>query len=81
MHQFRSKLHTTKKRTKTISEYMLCVQSIADLLMALGDTISEHDQVDAILQGLLEEYNLFIMMVYGKTKAMDIYDVETLLIC
>lgn len=47
--------------------------------MAIVDPISECDKIDSILQGLPEEYNPFIMIVYGKTDPMDIYEVEGLM--
>lgn len=64
----------SKKGTKTVSEFVLRIRVIANSLMAIGDPISEHDLIDSILQGLLEEYNPFIMMVYIKFDPIDIYE-------
>lgn len=47
--------------------------------MIIGGPIYEYVHVDAILQGLPEEYDPLIMMAYGKTKPIDIYDVEVIL--
>ena len=79
VHQLRSELKTTKKGTRSISEYVLRIRAIADALLAIGDPISERDQIDSILQGLPEEYNPFVMMTYGKGELSSIYDVEALL--
>lgn len=59
--------------------YVFRIRAITDSLLAIGDSICERDQFDAILQGLPEEYNLFIMMIYGKSEPTNIYDVEALL--
>lgn len=47
-------------------------------LLDIGDHISERDQTNEILQGLPEEYNPFIMMIYGKLELTNIYYVEAL---
>ncbi|CAI8612920.1 unnamed protein product [Vicia faba] len=78
-HQLRYKLKTSKKGTRSISKYILRIRTIANSLLAIGDPISEWDQVNAILQGLPEEYNSFIMMVYRKCDLTDMYEVEALL--
>lgn len=68
-----------KKGTQSISEFVLHIRSIADSLLAISDPISERDQIYVILQGLLEEYNTFIMIEYNKTEPMDIYEVDGLI--
>lgn len=41
--QLRSELKTTKKGSRSISEYVLRIKCIADLLIASGESISEQD--------------------------------------
>lgn len=79
VHQLHLELKTSKKGNKTISEYVMRIRVIVDSLFAIGDPISERDQIDAISQGLPEEYNPFIMMIYRKGEPTYIYDVEALL--
>lgn len=79
VHQLRSELKTSKKFNMLISEYVLQIWAISYSLLAIGDPISKRDQINAILQGLTEEYNMFIMMIYGKGEPTDIYDIEALL--
>lgn len=55
------------------------IRAAVDFLLVIGDPISEKEQSDAMLQGLLKEYNPFIMMIYSKGDPTDIYDVEALL--
>ncbi|PNX79443.1 retrovirus-related Pol polyprotein from transposon TNT 1-94, partial [Trifolium pratense] len=46
----------------------------------VGDTVSEQEQVDAILEGLPEEFNSFVMMVYSRFESPTVEDVEALLL-
>lgn len=78
-HQLRSELKTSKKGTRSISEYVLRIRTIENSVLAIGFPIFKRDQVDVILQRILEEYNPFIMMVYSKDDLTDMYEVETLL--
>lgn len=48
-------------------------------LLAVGDSITKEDQVDSILQGLLEEYNPFVMDMYGCPTPHTMCDVKALL--
>lgn len=79
VHQLIVELKTIKKGNSTVSEYVLRIRAIVNSLLAIGDPIVERYHVDAILQGLPEEYNSFMMMMYGKVYHVDIYEVKTLL--
>jgi histone deacetylase 1/2 len=63
--QLRSELKNTKKFSKSVNEYLLRIKSIVNSLIAVGDFVSEQEQVDSILEGLPEEFNSFVMMVYS----------------
>lgn len=58
---------------------MLRIKAIANSLLAVGDSISEQDQIDSILDGLPEEYNPFVMQMYESTESPLLCDVEALL--
>lgn len=79
VHQLHAELKMIKKGTQSIFEFMLHIRSIVDSLLAIGDPISERDQINVILQGLPKDYIPFIMMAYNKTEPMDIYEVGGLL--
>lgn len=79
VHQLKYELKTSKKGSRSISEYVLIIRVIANSLLVIDDPISGRDEIDAILQGLSEDYNSFIMMIYGKGKPNDIYDIDSLL--
>ncbi|MCI52515.1 retrovirus-related pol polyprotein from transposon TNT 1-94, partial [Trifolium medium] len=49
-------------------------------LIAVGDVVSEQEQVDAILEGLPEDFNSFVMMVYSRFETPTVEDVEALLL-
>lgn len=78
--QLRSELKNTKKRTKTVGEYLLRIKAIVDSLVAIGDPISDQDHIDAILEGLSEEYSPFVMMIYSRIDPILIHDLEGLLV-
>jgi histone deacetylase 1/2 len=78
--QLRSELKTVKKGTKTITEFILRVRAVANTLISIGDSVSEQDQIDSILDGLPEEYNPFVMMMYGRSDSPSLFDVEGLLL-
>jgi histone deacetylase 1/2 len=49
-------------------------------LIAVGDNVSEQEQIDATLDGLPEEFNSFVMMFYSKTDEFAVEDLEALLL-
>ncbi|GAU30708.1 hypothetical protein TSUD_39320 [Trifolium subterraneum] len=77
--QLRSELKNTKKLARSVSEYLLRIKSIINSLIAMGESISEQEQIDAILDGLSEEFNSFVMMVYSRFDNPTVEDVEGLL--
>lgn len=58
-------LKSMKKGNKSLTEYVLSMQSIANSILAVGDSITEQDQIDSILDDLTEEYNSFDIQMYG----------------
>jgi histone deacetylase 1/2 len=78
--QLRSELKNTKKASRSIGEYLICIKSIVNSLLVVCDTVSDQEQVDAILEGLLEDFNSFVMMVYSRFDTPTIEDVEALLL-
>lgn len=76
----RSELKNTKKGTRSISENVLRIKAISDSLIAIGETVSEQDQVDTILDGLPEDYGPFVMMIYRRSESPSVADVESLLL-
>ncbi|PNY18109.1 retrovirus-related Pol polyprotein from transposon TNT 1-94 [Trifolium pratense] len=78
--QLRSELKNTKKNSRSVNEYLLRIKSIVNSLVAVGDIVTEQEQVDSILEGLPEEFNSFVMMVYSRFDTPTVEDVEALLL-
>ena len=41
--------------------------------------VFEQDKIDSILDGLFEEYNLFVIQIYGVPELQSLYDAEAFL--
>ncbi|PNX84646.1 retrovirus-related Pol polyprotein from transposon TNT 1-94, partial [Trifolium pratense] len=78
--QHRSELKNTKKHSRTVNEYLLRIKSIVNSLIVIGDVVSEREQVEVILEGLSEEFNPFVMMVYSRSDTPKVKDIEALLL-
>jgi histone deacetylase 1/2 len=78
--QLRSELKNTKKLSRSINEYLLRIKTIVNSLTAVGDFVSESEQVDSILEGLPEDFNSFVMMIYSRFDTPTVEDVEALLL-
>ncbi|GAU29238.1 hypothetical protein TSUD_362280 [Trifolium subterraneum] len=77
--QLRSELKNTKKLARPVSEYLLRIKSIVNSLIAMGETVTEQEQIDAILEGLPEDFNSFVMMMYSRFDTPTVEDIEGLL--
>jgi histone deacetylase 1/2 len=78
--QLRSEQKTVKKGTKSITEFVLRIRAFADTLLSIGDSVTEQDQIHSVLEGLPEEYNPFVMMIYGRPDSLSLLDLEGLLV-
>ncbi|CAJ2646763.1 unnamed protein product [Trifolium pratense] len=78
--QLRPELKNTKKLSRSVNEYILRIKTIVNSLIVVGDIVSEREQVDAILEGLPEEFNPFVMMVYSRFETPVVEEVEALLL-
>lgn len=76
MRQFRAELKNTKKGTRSIAEFFARIRAIASSLTAIGDQISDQDLVDIVLDGLSEEYNSLVVLVFTKLGDIDLTDLE-----
>jgi hypothetical protein len=64
---------------RSISEYLLRIKAIVDSLIAISDTVSDQEHVNPIPEGLPEEFNAFVMMVYSRLDTPTVEDIEALL--
>lgn len=79
VHQLRFELKITKKASHSIYKYVMQIRATTNSHISIGVWISEWDQIDVILQGLLEEHNPFITMLYRKIELSPLYDIEVFL--
>ncbi|PNX94499.1 retrovirus-related Pol polyprotein from transposon TNT 1-94, partial [Trifolium pratense] len=78
--QLRSELKNTKKLARSVNEYLLRIKSIVNSLIAVGDVVTVQEQADAILEGLPEEFNSFVMMIYSRFESPTVEEIEALLL-
>lgn len=60
--QLKIQLRSAKK-TGTVNEFLLSIKKIVDTLAAVGSPISTEDHIEAILNGVLIEYDSFVTSV------------------
>lgn len=77
--QIKSELKSTKKGTRSVNEYVTQTQNLPDSLTVIGVPVFDSDLYDIVLDGLPEEYNSFVMMMYGKLEALNLTKFESLL--
>ncbi|KAF7825033.1 Retrovirus-related Pol polyprotein from transposon TNT 1-94 [Senna tora] len=80
VHQFRTELQSLKKGDRSIGDYLLRMKSISDSLAAIGSEVSEHEQIQCILEGLPPEYESFVTSMHMKSEPVTIWELEALLI-
>lgn len=56
------------------------IHALGDSLISIGEPITDQDKIDVLLDGLLEEYGAFVMMIYGCTDSPTLSDIEALLL-
>ncbi|GAU11134.1 hypothetical protein TSUD_197580 [Trifolium subterraneum] len=78
--QLRSELKNTKKMARSVNEYLIRIKSIVNSLIAVGDVVSDKEQVEAVLEGLPKEFSSFVMMIYSQFATPKVKDVEALLL-
>jgi len=61
--QLRLELQSTKKGSMTMIDYIMKVKAAADSLAAIGEPVSEQDQVMNLLGGLGSDYNAVVTAI------------------
>ena len=65
---------------KTMREFLLRIKCIVDVLGLCGDPVLPREHLDAILEGLPEEYGPEISVIESKFEPLPIGEVEALLL-
>ncbi|KAF7809814.1 Retrovirus-related Pol polyprotein from transposon TNT 1-94 [Senna tora] len=76
----RLQLRNTKKGTKSMSEYLLSVKKAVDELNSVGASISTHEHVESIFDGLPKDYESFVTNVSLRGDEYTVTEIEALLL-
>jgi len=79
-HQLRTKLRLMKLENRTISEYVLHIQSIVDMHASIGDPVSSCEHVEVLFQGLPRDYESVTTLISRKIDPIMIKEIEVLLL-
>lgn len=60
--------------------YLLKIKNIVDRLASVGHIVSSSDHIEAIFNGLSEEYDTFIISVNSRTEDYTVEEIEALLL-
>nr|KYP69907.1 hypothetical protein KK1_009114 [Cajanus cajan]KYP69913.1 hypothetical protein KK1_009120 [Cajanus cajan] len=63
-----------------MKEFLLRIKALIDALPSIGESISQQEHVDVILEGLSQDYSSIIYVIQSKFDAPSIEEVEALLL-
>lgn len=63
MSQLKIVLQNVKKNTLNINKYLSKIKNVVDRLALAGHTVTPQDHVEAIFNGLSEEYGTYVIFV------------------
>ncbi|KAF7813162.1 Retrovirus-related Pol polyprotein from transposon TNT 1-94 [Senna tora] len=78
--QLKNDLRNTKKGSSSMSKFVLKIKKVADALVAIGLPVSKHDHIEAILDGLGEDYEGFITSFSMRKDDYSVSEIEALLL-
>lgn len=61
-------------------EYLLRIKAIVDALISIGNRVTQSEHIEAIFDGLTEDYVPFIMSINTRLEPYLVSEVESLLI-
>jgi len=79
INKFRLRLKTPKQDC-SVSAYLLEIKTAVDSLAAIGAPVSIEDQIEAILDGLSEDYDSFVTSIMSRSEPYTINEIEALLL-
>jgi len=68
------------KKHRSISTFLLDIKKTVDNLAVVGCPISTEDHIEAILDGLSDEYDPFVTSVTSRLDPYTVDDIEALLL-
>lgn len=79
-HQLCAELRSSMLETKSICEFLNHIKSIVDELAGIGNPVQREEYVDAILEGLPQEFASAISVIESKFDSPSIAEIEALLL-
>ena len=70
----------TPKKDRLVNLYLLEIKKIVDTLSAIDSPISTDDHIEAILDGMPEDYDGFVTVVLSRTDPYTVEEIEVLLL-
>ncbi|KAL5547515.1 hypothetical protein UlMin_002746 [Ulmus minor] len=78
--QLRLQLQTTKKNSMSMIEYIMKLKNFSDSLAAIGEPVTEQDQIMNLLAGLGADYNAAVTSINARDNQLSIEAVHSLLL-
>ena len=76
--QLRLEFQTTRKGSLTMMEYILKLKSLADNLAAIGELVTNRDQILQLLGGLGADYNSIVASFTAREDEMSLHSVHSI---
>lgn len=77
--QLKLQLKNVKKEGSSMNKYLQQVKKLVDSLAAVGSPLDVEDHIEAIFDGLSEEYDPFITSVTSRIDPYTVQEIESLL--
>ncbi|KAG6763454.1 hypothetical protein POTOM_030871 [Populus tomentosa] len=78
--QLRLKLQSTKKGSLPMIDYIMKVKGVADSLAAIGEPVSEQDQIMNLLGGLSSDYNAVVTAINIRDDKISVEAIHNMLL-
>ena len=78
--QLRLQLQTTKKNSMSMIEYIMKLKNFSDSLAAIGEPVTEQDQIMNLLAGLGADYNAAVTSINARDNQLSIEAIHSLLL-
>ncbi|KAI9195735.1 hypothetical protein LWI28_017622 [Acer negundo] len=80
MMQLKLQLHTLKKGTSSMTEYLMKKKSLIDALLYSGNVMSDDDKIMYVLGGLGPEYDPFVIPITSINGCYSLPEITALLL-
>ncbi|KAL5538641.1 hypothetical protein UlMin_042646 [Ulmus minor] len=78
--ELRLQLQTTKKNSMSMIEFIMKIKGFSDSIAAIGEPVSEQDQVMNLLAGLGADYNVVVTSISARNNQLSLEAIHSLLL-